>query len=159
MPDIITMAKALTNAAIPMGALACRQEIYDKIIEKGGGAIEFFHGYTYSGHPAACAAGIKTLELFETDNVAKNVENLSPYFEEKMHDLKNLSNIKDIRVIGMLAGLEFHSFLNRAFSPQNKGKDFQHFLLHYPFQTVPKFLSPQHKQQDVQNRYNREKIQ
>ena len=108
VPDIITMAKALTNAAIPMGALACRQEIYDKIIEKGGGAIEFFHGYTYSGHPAACAAGIKTLELFEKDNVAKNVENLSPYFEEKMHDLKNLPNIKDIRVIGMLAGLEFH---------------------------------------------------
>ncbi len=108
VPDIMTMAKALTNAAIPMGATACRQGIYDKIIEKGGGAIEFFHGYTYSGHPAACAAAIKVLELFEEDNVSANVESLSPYFEEKMHDLKDLPNIKDVRVIGMLAGLEFN---------------------------------------------------
>ena len=108
VPDIMTMAKALTNAAIPMGATACSQKIYNKVIEEGGGAIEFFHGYTYSGHPAACAAAIKTLELFETDNVAENVENLSPYFEEKMHDLKDLPNIKDIRTIGMIAGLEFH---------------------------------------------------
>ena len=109
LPDIITMAKALTNGAIPMGAVACKKEIYETIIEKGESAIELFHGYTYSAHPAACAASLKTLEIFDKEQVLNNVNALSPYFIDKMLSLKELSCIKDIRTFGLMAGLEFHS--------------------------------------------------
>lgn len=109
VPDIITMAKTLTNAAIPMGAVACKKEIYDCLIEQGAGAIEFFHGYTYSAHPAACAAGLATLDIFEKENILENVNELAPYFEEKIMGLKNLTSVKDIRTIGLIAGIDFHS--------------------------------------------------
>ena len=109
LPDIITMAKALTNGAIPMGAVACKKDIYETIIEKGESAIELFHGYTYSAHPAACAASLKTLEIFDKEQVLNNVNALSPYFIDKMLSLKELPCIKDIRTFGLMAGLEFHS--------------------------------------------------
>lgn len=107
-PDIITMAKALTNGSIPMGAVACSKEIYDKLIEKGNGAIEFFHGYTYSAHPTACVASLKTLELIDQENILENVNNLTNYFYDKMISLKEIKNVKDIRIFGLIAGIEFH---------------------------------------------------
>ena len=109
VPDIIIMAKTLTNAAIPMGAIACKKKIYDCLIEQGAGDIEFFHGYTYSAHPAACAAGLATMDIFDSENILHNVRYLEPYFAEKIINLKILDNIKDIRVMGLLAGIEFHS--------------------------------------------------
>ncbi len=109
IPDIMIMAKTLTNAAIPMGAVACKKEIYDCLIEQGKGAIEFFHGYTYSGHPAACAAGLATLEIFEKDNILANVRDISPYFIEKIMNLKSLSAIQGIRTMGLVAGIDFRS--------------------------------------------------
>ena len=82
-PDIMTMAKALTNGAQPMGAVAVDEAVYDTIVNAAAdGAVEFFHGYTYSGHPAACAAGIATLEIYEKENVFARAAELSPYFLE-----------------------------------------------------------------------------
>ena len=80
-PDIMTMAKALTNGAIPMGAVAARDEIYETIAGAAPeSAIEFFHGYTYSGHPAACAAGLATLDIYEGEGLFERAAELSPYF-------------------------------------------------------------------------------
>lgn len=109
-PDIITLAKALTNGSIPMGAVVATDHVHDVISDQAApGAIEFFHGYTYSGHPAACAAGLATLEIFENDGLFERANDLSPYFLDAVFDLKDHPLIKDIRGIGLIAGIELHS--------------------------------------------------
>ncbi|MEK9557689.1 MAG: aminotransferase class III-fold pyridoxal phosphate-dependent enzyme, partial [Alphaproteobacteria bacterium] len=109
-PDIITMAKAITNGAIPMGAVAVTDEIYDTITNASPeGAIEFFHGYTYSAHPAACAAGIATQKLYEADGLFENAANLEEYFLDAIYTLKDHPLVTDIRGIGMMAGVEVAS--------------------------------------------------
>lgn len=106
-PDLITMAKALTNGAIPMGAVSAKDEIYETITNAAPeNAIEFFHGYTYSGHPAACAAGLVTLQIYEDEGVFENAAKMSDYFLDQIYDLKGIPAIKDIRGIGMMAGVE-----------------------------------------------------
>jgi beta-alanine--pyruvate transaminase len=106
-PDIITMAKALTNGALPMGAVAVRESIYRTIVDAApDGATEFFHGYTYSAHPAACAAGLATLEIYAAERLfAKGCE-LSNYFQDAMFALQDLPVVSDVRGQGMLAGIE-----------------------------------------------------
>ena len=109
-PDICTMAKALTNGAIPMGATACRDEIYDTVTNAAPeDAIEFFHGYTYSAHPAACAAGLATLEIYEREGLFGRAAELSPYFAEAVMRLRDHELVRDIRTIGMISGVELHS--------------------------------------------------
>ena len=106
-PDIITMAKALTNGAIPMGAVSATDEIYDTITNAAPeNAIEFFHGYTYSGHPAACAAGLVTLQIYEDEGVFEHAAKMSDYFLDAIWSLKDLGVVKDLRGIGMMAGVE-----------------------------------------------------
>jgi len=106
-PDILTMAKALTNGAQPMGAVAVKQELYDVITEAGPErGIEFFHGYTYSAHPAACAAGLAMMDIFKKDRLVDRARELSPYFAEAMHSLRDLPVVVDIRSIGMMAAIE-----------------------------------------------------
>jgi beta-alanine--pyruvate transaminase len=106
-PDLITMAKALTNGAQPMGAVAVREGIYRTIIEAApDGATEFFHGYTYSAHPAACAAGLATLKIYETERLFARSRDLSPYFLDAMFGLQDLSVVADVRGYGLLAGIE-----------------------------------------------------
>jgi beta-alanine--pyruvate transaminase len=106
-PDIITMAKALTNGAQPMGAVAVRQEIYDTIVEAGPATgIEFFHGYTYSAHPAACAAGLAMMDIIAKDHLFERARAMSPYFADAVHALRDLPVVRDIRSIGMLAAVE-----------------------------------------------------
>jgi beta-alanine--pyruvate transaminase len=106
-PDIMTMAKALTNAAQPMGAVAVSDKVHDAIIgaapEK---AIELFHGYTYSAHPAACAAGIATMDIFEKEGLFQRAADLSPYFLDAIYALSDLAVITDIRGYGMLVGID-----------------------------------------------------
>jgi beta-alanine--pyruvate transaminase len=106
-PDIMTMAKALTNGCQPMGAVAVDDRVYDTICAatKGDG-IEFFHGYTYSGHPAACAAGIATMEIYERENLFERAAELSPYFLDAMFSLSDVASITDLRGYGMLAGFD-----------------------------------------------------
>jgi beta-alanine--pyruvate transaminase len=106
-PDIITMAKALTNGAQPMGAVAVKREIYDTIINAAPeGAIEFFHGYTCSAHPAACAAALATLKIYEREQVFERAAAMVPYFLEKIFALKGMRGITDIRGFGLFAGID-----------------------------------------------------
>lgn len=106
-PDIMTMAKALTNGAIPMGAVAASDRVHDVISDKAApGAIEFFHGYTYSGHPAACAAGLAALSIYEEEGLYGRAADMSPYFLDSVFGLKDHPMVKDIRGIGMAAGVE-----------------------------------------------------
>ena len=106
-PDMITMAKALTNGAQPMGAVAVRDTIYRTILDAAPqGATEFFHGYTYSAHPAACAAGLATLEIYESEQLFEKARALSDYFQEQMFALQDLAVVADVRGYGLLAGVE-----------------------------------------------------
>ncbi len=108
-PDIMTLAKALTNGSIPMGAVAVRDEIYDTVVDASPeGAIEFFHGYTYSGHPAACAAGSAMMAIIEEEALFQRSKDMAPYFNEAVMSLKGHPLVKDIRTIGMAAGIEVH---------------------------------------------------
>jgi len=106
-PDLMTMAKALTNGAQPMGAVAVKQELYDTITDAGPErGIEFFHGYTYSAHPAACAAGLAMMDIFKKDRLIDRARDMSPYFAEAMHALRDLPVVVDIRSMGMMAAIE-----------------------------------------------------
>jgi beta-alanine--pyruvate transaminase len=104
--DIMTMAKALTNAAIPMGAVAVTDEIYNTLADASGGGMELFHGYTYSAHPAACAAGLATLDIYEKEGLFQRAREMSDYFLDAVFSLKDLPAVTDIRGIGLLAGID-----------------------------------------------------
>lgn len=106
-PDLITMAKALTNGAQPMGAVAVRDGLYRTILEASPeGMPEFFHGYTYSAHPAACAAGLATLGIYERERLFERSRELSPYFLDAMFALQDMPSVADVRGFGLLAGIE-----------------------------------------------------
>jgi len=106
-PDLITMAKALTNGAQPMGAVAAKQAIYDAITNAGPErGVEFFHGYTYSAHPAACAAGLAMMDIFAKERLIDRARDMSPYFADAIHALQDLPIVTDIRSIGMMAAID-----------------------------------------------------
>ncbi|RRJ82641.1 aspartate aminotransferase family protein [Aestuariirhabdus litorea] len=105
-PDIITTAKGLTNGAIPMGAVFVSDDIYNTFMD-GPEGIELFHGYTYSGHPVAAAAGLATLDIYEQEGLFSRALELESYWQEAVHSLKGEPNIIDIRNIGLVAGIEF----------------------------------------------------
>ena len=106
-PDLMAMAKAITNGAQPMGAVAARQAIYDAITDAGPErGIEFFHGYTYSAHPASCAAGLAMMDIFAKDRLIDRAKELSPYFLDAVFSLRDLPCMVDIRGVGMLAAVE-----------------------------------------------------
>ena len=106
-PDLMTMAKALTNGAIPMGAVAASDHVYQTITEAAGPeAIEFFHGYTYSAHPAACAAGVAALSIYEKENLFDRAKALESHFIDRLYDLEGLPVVTDIRGIGLLGGVD-----------------------------------------------------
>jgi beta-alanine--pyruvate transaminase len=106
-PDMIVCAKGLTNAAVPMGAVIASTEIYDTFMQAAPkDQIEFFHGYTYSAHPLACAAAIATLDVFKEEGIFQAAADMSAYFEQAAHSLRGLPNIKDIRNLGLVCGIE-----------------------------------------------------
>jgi beta-alanine--pyruvate transaminase len=109
-PDLMTMAKGLTNGAQPMGAVAISERIHDAIMGAAPeGGIEFFHGYTYSGHPAACAAGLATLDIYERDGLFERGRALSPYFLEGLFALRDIPVVADLRGYGMIGAIEVHA--------------------------------------------------
>lgn len=109
-PDLITMAKGITNGTVPMGAVAARQSVHDAIVDAGAeGAIELFHGYTYSGHPLAAAAACATLDLYRSEGLFERAAQLAPYFENAIHALKDLPGVNDIRNLGLVGGIELAS--------------------------------------------------
>jgi len=115
IPDIITCAKGLTNGIVPMGAVAVKREVYDAFMEKSpAGAIELPHGYTYSAIPIACAAAIATLDIFSNEKLEDRAASLSTYFEQAAHSLRGLPMVKDIRNIGLVAGIEFEAIAGKA---------------------------------------------
>ncbi len=105
-PDIITMAKGLTNAAVPMGAVAVKREWHDAVIKAAPAGIELFHGYTYSGHPLGCAAGLAALDLYAREGLFERADALASYWEDAAHALKGRRHIIDIRTVGLVAGIE-----------------------------------------------------
>ncbi len=106
-PDLMTMAKAITNGAQPMGAVAAKQAVYDAITEAGPKqGIEFFHGYTYSAHPAACAAGLAMMDIFAKERLIERGAAMSPKFAAAMHALRELPIVTDVRSIGMMAAVD-----------------------------------------------------
>jgi len=106
-PDLMTMAKATTNGVVPMGVVAARDSIYDSIINAAPeGAIELFHGYTYSGIPVAVAAALAVQDIFEKEDIFKKVKENSPYFQDALHSLKDLDCIESIRGYGMMGGID-----------------------------------------------------
>ena len=108
-PDMITMAKGLTSAMIPMSAVAFDNSIYDQLMEGPDAMIELFHGYTYSGHPVACAAGIATLDVYEEEGLFDRAKEMEPHFQEAIHSLKGLNQVIDIRNIGLMGAIHFGS--------------------------------------------------
>ena len=119
-PDIITMAKGLTNAAVPMGAVAVSRKIHDTLVEGGPDGIELFHGYTYSGHPLAAAAGIATLDLYRDEGLFERAADLSGYWEQAVHSLKGKRHVIDLRNIGIVAGIELEP---RPGAPGKRGME------------------------------------
>lgn len=109
VPDMMTMAKGLTNAAVPMGAVAASEAIYDAFMTGPEHVIELFHGYTYSAHPMACAAGLAALEIYREENLFGRVAELESYWEEKIHTLADAKNVIDIRNIGLVGAIEMSS--------------------------------------------------
>jgi beta-alanine--pyruvate transaminase len=107
VPDIMTVAKQITNGTQPLGAVIANKEIYEAFMAAGGPAymLEFPHGYTYSAHPIACAAGVAALDLLVKERAIERVAELAPYFENAVHSLKGSKHVKDIRNFGLAAGL------------------------------------------------------
>ncbi|MEJ2059980.1 MAG: aspartate aminotransferase family protein [Gammaproteobacteria bacterium] len=109
LPDIMTTAKGLTNGTIPMGAVFVREHVYEAFMNGPENMIELFHGYTYSGHPVAAAAGIATMDVYEEHGLLTRGAELASYWEDAVHSLKDLPNVIDIRNLGLVAGIELDS--------------------------------------------------
>ncbi|MDI9635207.1 aspartate aminotransferase family protein [Geitlerinema splendidum] len=113
MPDLMTAAKGLTNGTVPMGAVFARPGIYQAFMDAPENAIEFFHGYTYSGHPVACAAAHATLDIYEEEGLFERAKSLSGYWEEAIHSLHGLPHVIDLRNLGLVAGIELESIAGK----------------------------------------------
>jgi len=105
-PDLMTVAKGITNGCVPMGAVFAKQHIHDVFMTGPEHLIEFFHGYTYSSHPLACAAALGTLETYADEGLLTRGALMAPYFENALHSLKDAPNVIDVRNIGLVGGIE-----------------------------------------------------
>ena len=106
VPDLMTVAKGITNAAVPMGAVFARRGVHDAVIEAVPNGIEFFHGYTYSGHPLATAAALATLDLYREERLFERAKQLAPYWERAVHRLADAPHVIDVRNLGLVAAVE-----------------------------------------------------
>jgi beta-alanine--pyruvate transaminase len=106
IPDMITTAKGITNGTVPMGAVLMREHLFQAFMTGPERAIEVPHGYTYSSHPLACAAGLATMQVYEEEGLFTRAAELWPYWEEQAHALKGLPNVIDIRNVGLIAAIE-----------------------------------------------------
>jgi beta-alanine--pyruvate transaminase len=140
-PDIMTVAKQLTNGVIPMGAVIAKQEIYDTFMEAGGPEymLELPHGYTYSAHPVGCAAALASLDILAQENLPERVKSIAPYFEELLHSLKDCKHVVDIRNYGLAGGITIaHAVGEPAKRPHQIGMDMwrKGFYVRYGGDTV-----------------------
>jgi beta-alanine--pyruvate transaminase len=106
-PDMMTLAKGLTNATVPMGAVVCHDDIYQTVVQATPvGGIELFHGYTYSGHPLAAAAACATIDVYRQEALFTRANRLAVHFENAMHSLKGHPYVRDIRNLGLVGGID-----------------------------------------------------
>ena len=105
-PDMITFAKGVTNAAVPLGGVGVSKAIYDLMLERADSPVELFHGYTYSGHPLACAAGLAALDIYRDEDLFGRAAALSAYWEDAVHSLADARHVIDVRNLGLTAGIE-----------------------------------------------------
>jgi beta-alanine--pyruvate transaminase len=120
MPDLFTTAKGLTNGTIPMGAVFATRTIHDALMQGPPGQIELFHGYTYSGHPAACAAAIATLDIYEREGLLTRATELADHWSDAIGNLQRAPHVIDIRTVGLMAGIELSP---RPGAPGARGYD------------------------------------
>jgi beta-alanine--pyruvate transaminase len=106
VPDMICFAKGVTSGTVPMGGVIVRKGIYDAFMKGPDHAVELFHGYTYSAHPLACAAGLATLDLYATEDLFGNAKRLEGKWADAVHSLKGLPNVVDIRTIGIVGAID-----------------------------------------------------
>jgi beta-alanine--pyruvate transaminase len=119
-PDIINMAKGLTNGVIPMGAVMVRDGIYDAFMQGPAEAIELFHGYTYSGHPVAAAAGIAALDAYVEEGTFEQARSIEQHFEDALHSLADHPKVSDVRNFGLMGGIDI---VSRPEAPGARGLD------------------------------------
>src|SRR5690606_29281987 len=105
-PDLLTLAKGMSNAAVPCGAVAVDRKLHDTIVSQQAEGIELFHGYTYSGHPLAAAAVQATLGIYQEAQLFDRAAQLAPYFEQAAHSLHGAPHVLDVRNLGLVAGIE-----------------------------------------------------
>src|SRR5712664_3468565 len=117
LPDLFTTAKGMTNGTVPMGAVFVKDSVYEAFMQ-GADGIELFHGYTYSGHPLACAAGIGTLDTYEDEGLLTRAAALEKHWEDAIHGLKGARHVVDIRNIGLMGAVEMEP---RAGAPGKRG--------------------------------------
>ncbi|MGD9878692.1 aspartate aminotransferase family protein [Reyranella sp.] len=106
LPDLMTVAKGISNATVPMGGVFVRKHVFDGLMTGPENAIDLFHGYTYSAHPLACAAASAVLDIYRDEALFERSAELSPYWEDGVHSLKGLPNVVDIRNLGLAAGID-----------------------------------------------------
>lgn len=119
-PDLMTTAKGITNGTVPCGAVFASRKIYDGLMTGPESQIELFHGYTYSAHPVACAAGIATLDIYKSEGLLTRGASLSDYWRDSLHALKDLPNVIDIRNCGLMGAVELAP---RKDAPAARGYD------------------------------------
>ncbi|KQO83341.1 aspartate aminotransferase family protein [Rhizobium sp. Leaf262] len=106
VPDLVTTAKGITNGAVPMGAVFAKRAVYDALMQGPENQIELFHGYTYSGHPVACAAGIATLEIYQDEDLLTRAATLATAWQDALHSVKDLPYVLDVRNLGLVGAIE-----------------------------------------------------
>ena len=119
-PDLITCAKGMTNAAVPMGGVITSGKVYDALMQGPDNTIELFHGYTYSAHPLACAAGLAALDVYQDLGLFERARRLAPVWENHTHALRDLPHVVDIRNIGLLAAIDLKA---REGAPGARGSE------------------------------------
>lgn len=119
-PDLMTTAKGLTNGVVPMGAVFASRAVHDAVMQGPEHLVELAHGYTYSGHPVACAAALATLDIYQREGLFERAASIVPYWQEAVHSLRGLPNVIDIRDLGLVAGIELAA---REDGPGKRGYD------------------------------------
>src|SRR5579884_1080001 len=144
IPDMITFAKGITSGTVPMGGVIVRKDVYDAFMQGAEHVIELFHGYTYSAHPLACAAGLATLDLYREENLFERARALEPKFGDAAMTLRGLPGVLDIRTVGLVAGIDLASkpdgFGKRAYAAMEKAFHEQGVMIRVTGDTIA--LSP-----------------
>jgi len=140
IPDMICFAKGVTSGTVPMGGVIARKGIYDTFMKGPDHAIELFHGYTYSGHPLACAAGLATLDLYRDEKLFERAAKLEPIWADAIMSLKGQPNVLDIRTLGLVAAIDLASkpdaFGARAFEAMDRAFHEQGLMIRITGETI-----------------------